>query len=146
VPTPHGLDVHTSYKILTLPHIRPPLPPLCPTPVPSGLLVPSPRQWSRVVQEDLELTSAPRRRCPIRPQFFGQSTLIDRATISSPLPVSIAQMAGVIHNLNDRVAHSAFGRYFLLEGSGHPKERKGARFTTELRGGLTTFSAMVHLS
>ena len=54
-------------------------------------------------------------------------------------------MAEIIHNLNDRVARSSFGRYFLLEGSGHPKERRGARFTTELRGGLTTFSSMVHL-
>jgi hypothetical protein len=51
--------------------------------------------------------------------------------------------AAIVHKLNDRVARSAFGRYFLLEGSGHPKERKGARFTTELRGGLTTFSSMV---
>jgi AGZA family xanthine/uracil permease-like MFS transporter len=47
-------------------------------------------------------------------------------------------MAGIIHSLNDRVARSSFGRYFLLEGCGHPKERKGARFMTELRGGLTT--------
>ena len=46
-------------------------------------------------------------------------------------------MAGSIRKLNDRVARSAFGRYFLLEGSGHPKERKGARFTTEILGGLT---------
>ena len=54
-------------------------------------------------------------------------------------------MAEIIHNLNGRVARSSFGRYFLLEGSGHPKERRGAQFTTELRGGLTTFSSMVHL-
>jgi len=60
--------------------------------------------------------------------------------------VSLVQMAQTIHNLNDRVARSSFGRYFLLEGSGHPNERKGARFTTELRGGLTTFSSMVHPS
>lgn len=52
-------------------------------------------------------------------------------------------MAGFIHELNERVARSAFGRYFLLEGSGHPNARKGARFTTEIRGGLTTFSSMV---
>ena len=55
-------------------------------------------------------------------------------------------MAGSIRKLNDRVARSAFGRYFLLEGSGHPKERKGARFTTEILGGLTTFSSMVQFS
>lgn len=53
-------------------------------------------------------------------------------------------MAGFIHNLNGRIARSSFGLYFLLEGSGHPNERKGARFTTELRGGLTTFSSMVY--
>ena len=37
-------------------------------------------------------------------------------------PASLVQMAGTIHNLNDRVARLSFGRYFLLEGSGHPKE------------------------
>jgi AGZA family xanthine/uracil permease-like MFS transporter len=52
-------------------------------------------------------------------------------------------MTWSIRKLNDRVARSSFGRYFLLEGSGHPKERKGARLTTEIRGGLTTFSSMV---
>ncbi|KAJ7245431.1 permease family-domain-containing protein [Mycena rebaudengoi] len=41
--------------------------------------------------------------------------------------------------LNARVADSFAGRWFRLEGSGHPKERIGSRFTTELRAGVTTW-------
>jgi AGZA family xanthine/uracil permease-like MFS transporter len=37
------------------------------------------------------------------------------------------------------------GRYFRLDGSGHPKERKGSFFWTELRGGLATFFAMAYI-
>ena len=47
--------------------------------------------------------------------------------------------------LNDLVSHSVVGRYFHLEGSGHPKAIAGARFTTEIRAGLTTFFTMAYI-
>ncbi|KAE9980581.1 hypothetical protein EG328_000218 [Venturia inaequalis] len=50
-----------------------------------------------------------------------------------------------VHKFNLRVAQSAFGKYFRLEGSGHPKERKGSFFFTEIRAGLATFFAMAYI-
>jgi AGZA family xanthine/uracil permease-like MFS transporter len=64
--------------------------------------------------------------------------------------------------LNDVVSASVVGRYFHLDGSGHvrpfhyhppiystdlfqPNEIKNARFTTELRAGLTTFFTMAYI-
>ncbi|KAH8709955.1 purine transporter [Phaeosphaeriaceae sp. PMI808] len=47
--------------------------------------------------------------------------------------------------LNDVVAGSFVGRYFHLDGSGHRNEIKNARFTTELRAGLTTFFTMAYI-
>ncbi|CAO3661745.1 unnamed protein product [Umbelopsis ramanniana] len=47
--------------------------------------------------------------------------------------------------INTRVANSAFGRHFKLEGSGAKKERLNSRFLTELRGGLATFVAMAYI-
>ncbi|KAH7113334.1 purine transporter [Dendryphion nanum] len=47
--------------------------------------------------------------------------------------------------LNDLVAGSVVGRYFHLDGSGHPQAIKNARFTTELRAGLTTFFTMAYI-
>lgn len=59
--------------------------------------------------------------------------------------------------VNDRIADSWFGRYFRLDGSGeliirsiryisftnhfigHKKARAGAKFTQEIRAGITTF-------
>ena len=52
---------------------------------------------------------------------------------------------GWIHNTNLRIAQSPVGRYFRLEGSGHPKERKGSYFFTEFRAGLATFFAMAYI-
>jgi hypothetical protein len=52
-------------------------------------------------------------------------------------------MAQWVERLNNAVAHSFIGKHFQLEGSGHRKERKHTRFTTELRAGLTIFFAMV---
>ncbi|CAA21902.1 plasma membrane guanine and adenine transmembrane transporter [Schizosaccharomyces pombe] len=43
------------------------------------------------------------------------------------------------------VARSAFGRWFRLEGCGHPRERKGSRFSLEISAGLTTFFAMAYI-
>ncbi|KAH7377628.1 purine transporter [Pyrenochaeta sp. MPI-SDFR-AT-0127] len=48
-------------------------------------------------------------------------------------------------HLNDVVSGSFVGRYFHLEGSGHPNAIKGARFTTEIRAGLTTFFTMAYI-
>lgn len=50
---------------------------------------------------------------------------------------------GWVEKLNDRVAQSFIGKHFQLEGSGHRRERKNTRFTTEIRAGLTIFFAMV---
>jgi len=64
--------------------------------------------------------------------------------------------------IDDKVSRSTFGRVFRLEGSGHvrsilvvqydtftnsskPKERKGSRFLTEIRAGLTTFFTMAYI-
>ncbi|KAL1793284.1 hypothetical protein ACET3X_008266 [Alternaria dauci] len=47
--------------------------------------------------------------------------------------------------LNDVVSASFVGRYFHLDGSGHPNEIKNARFTTEIRAGLTTFFTMAYI-
>ncbi|KAL9097307.1 MAG: hypothetical protein Q9165_000734 [Trypethelium subeluteriae] len=48
-------------------------------------------------------------------------------------------------NLNDLVGKSTFGRIFRLEGCGHEKEIKKARFLTEIRAGLTTFFTMAYI-
>ncbi|KAL4758904.1 NCS2 family permease [Aspergillus foveolatus] len=50
-----------------------------------------------------------------------------------------------IGRTNVAVARSPVGRWFRLEGSGHPRERKGAYFFTELRAGLATFFAMAYI-
>ncbi|KAL4905475.1 hypothetical protein BDW74DRAFT_152700 [Aspergillus multicolor] len=50
-----------------------------------------------------------------------------------------------IGRTNSAVARSPVGRWFRLEGSGHPRERKGAYFFTELRAGLATFFAMAYI-
>jgi AGZA family xanthine/uracil permease-like MFS transporter len=54
-------------------------------------------------------------------------------------------MASFIHKANVAVARSPVGKYFRLEGSGHPKERKGSHFFTEFRAGLATFFAMAYI-
>ncbi|CAN9105325.1 unnamed protein product [Alternaria alternata] len=54
-------------------------------------------------------------------------------------------MSGFVHKANSAVARSIVGRYFRLEGSGHPKERKGSYFFTEFRAGLATFFAMAYI-
>ncbi|KAG9312542.1 permease family-domain-containing protein [Chiua virens] len=47
--------------------------------------------------------------------------------------------------LNAQVADSVVGRWFRLEGSGHPREREGSRFMTDIRAGLTTWAAMAYI-
>ncbi|CDH57194.1 nucleoside transporter [Lichtheimia corymbifera JMRC:FSU:9682] len=49
------------------------------------------------------------------------------------------------NKINNAVAGSRVGRYFQLEGSGAYRERKGTRFLTELRAGVTTFFAMAYI-
>jgi len=51
----------------------------------------------------------------------------------------------MFETLNTRVAESAVGRWFRLDGSGHPKQREGSLFTTEIRAGTTTFFAMAYI-
>ncbi|KAI0391709.1 purine transporter [Xylariaceae sp. FL0594] len=50
-----------------------------------------------------------------------------------------------VKRLNENVARSAVGRYFKLGGSGVPKERKDATFTTEVRAGIAAFFAMAYI-
>ncbi|KAI8983036.1 permease family-domain-containing protein [Pilobolus umbonatus] len=52
---------------------------------------------------------------------------------------------GWIDRLNDYVAHSKVGKYFQLEHSGAKRERKGTKFSTEIRAGFTTFFAMAYI-
>ncbi|KAF2264590.1 purine transporter [Lojkania enalia] len=50
-----------------------------------------------------------------------------------------------LENFNGAIGSSTFGRIFRLEGSGHEKEIKNTRFTTEIRAGLTTFFTMAYI-
>ncbi|CAN8100009.1 unnamed protein product [Discula destructiva] len=50
-----------------------------------------------------------------------------------------------VDTINTKVAKSAVGRWFRLDGSGHPKTRSKSLFTTELRAGLATFFAMAYI-
>ncbi|CAI0641701.1 unnamed protein product, partial [Colletotrichum noveboracense] len=52
---------------------------------------------------------------------------------------------GWIHNANAKIAASPVGRWFQLEGSGHPRERKGSYFFTEIRAGFVAFFAMAYI-
>ncbi|KAL2121777.1 hypothetical protein VTJ04DRAFT_2232 [Mycothermus thermophilus] len=52
---------------------------------------------------------------------------------------------GWVENINRKIAVSPVGRWFQLDGSGHPKERKGSYFFTEMRAGLATFFAMAYI-
>ena len=51
----------------------------------------------------------------------------------------------VIATMDKVVAKSCVGGYFLLEGSGVPQARPGARFSLEIGAGLTTFCAMAYI-
>lgn len=48
-------------------------------------------------------------------------------------------------SINEKVAKSAVGRWFRLDGSGHKKTRRGSYFFTEIRAGLATFFAMAYI-
>ncbi|KAK4102825.1 hypothetical protein N658DRAFT_494887 [Parathielavia hyrcaniae] len=52
---------------------------------------------------------------------------------------------GWVKKSNAWVATSPVGRWFKLDGCGHPKERKGSFFWTEIRAGLATFFAMAYI-
>ncbi|KAJ5050841.1 uncharacterized protein L3040_002710 [Drepanopeziza brunnea f. sp. 'multigermtubi'] len=52
---------------------------------------------------------------------------------------------GFIASINRDVATSFVGQRFRLDGSGHPKARKDARFLTEIRAGMATFFAMAYI-
>ncbi|KAF1994617.1 hypothetical protein P154DRAFT_475754 [Amniculicola lignicola CBS 123094] len=50
-----------------------------------------------------------------------------------------------MESFNNAIGSSTFGRIFRLEGSGHEKEIKNTKFTTEIRAGLTTFFTMAYI-
>ncbi|KAK8005135.1 MFS transporter- AGZA family- xanthine/uracil permease [Apiospora arundinis] len=52
---------------------------------------------------------------------------------------------GWLHTLNTKVAAGPVGRWFRLDGSGHPKSRKGSNFSTEIRAGVVAFFAMAYI-
>ncbi|KAJ5042990.1 uncharacterized protein L3040_004379 [Drepanopeziza brunnea f. sp. 'multigermtubi'] len=52
---------------------------------------------------------------------------------------------GWVEKTNMAVARGPVGRHFRVEFSGHPHERKGSRFITEIRAGLATFFAMAYI-
>lgn len=56
----------------------------------------------------------------------------------------MAKMAWT-HTVNEKVAKSAVGRWFRLDGCGHKKQRKNSYFFTEIRAGLATFFAMAYI-
>jgi hypothetical protein len=70
--------------------------------------------------------------------FFHQG---QRAGCSIPLDTVMISA----HSINERAAKSFIGRWFRLEGSGHPLERPGAKFLTELRAGTVTAAAMLYV-
>ncbi|KAI9317270.1 permease family-domain-containing protein [Dichotomocladium elegans] len=57
----------------------------------------------------------------------------------------MGRFARFCDKVNNAVAGSRVGRYFQLEGSGAYRERKGTRFMTEIRAGVTTFFAMAYI-
>ncbi|KAF9980209.1 hypothetical protein BGZ75_008704 [Mortierella antarctica] len=54
-------------------------------------------------------------------------------------------MTGIVTRLNTAVAQSPVGRWFMLEGSSHPKARPNTRFSTEIRAGFATFVTMAYI-
>lgn len=63
----------------------------------------------------------------------------------SRLSGALARVNAVLDRIDTAVAHSPIGRYFRLDGSGHPLSRSGAKFSTEIRAGLVTFTAMAYI-
>lgn len=55
------------------------------------------------------------------------------------------KVRGQVEAVNDWIGKSTFGRTFRLEGCGHEDEIKNAKFTTEIRAGLTTFFTMAYI-
>lgn len=56
------------------------------------------------------------------------------------------RFASSASTINERVAKSVVGRWFRLDGSGHPLERPGSKFLTEIRAGTVTAAAMLYVS
>jgi hypothetical protein len=52
----------------------------------------------------------------------------------------------LIDRINTSVAKSPVGTWFRLDGSDAFRIRQGSFFSTEIRAGLATFFAMVHLN
>src|SRR4051794_19905774 len=78
----------------------------------------------------------------------------------SPLSFIMESIIKTIGSTDSKISKSTFGRVFRLDGSGHvsaikhfvyqanrqqPKERKGSKFVTEIRAGLTTFFTMAYI-
>ncbi|KAK5656166.1 hypothetical protein OQA88_4926 [Cercophora sp. LCS_1] len=55
------------------------------------------------------------------------------------------RLAAMVKSANDNISKSAIGRFFRLDGCGHSSEIRNARFSTEVRAGLTTFATMSYI-
>jgi len=54
-------------------------------------------------------------------------------------------MTGFVTKLNSAVAKSPIGKWFMLEGSSHPRPRADTKFSTEIRAGFATFVTMAYI-
>ncbi|KAM5349371.1 hypothetical protein ACJ41O_005876 [Fusarium nematophilum] len=61
------------------------------------------------------------------------------------LRAKIGGLPDAVDGFNSRVASTFLGRFFRLEGSGHPKEIPGSSLFSELRAGVTTFATMAYI-
>lgn len=50
-----------------------------------------------------------------------------------------------VDNLNDAIARSRIGKWFRLDGCGHPLQRQGSKFTTEMYAGMITAASMLYI-
>ncbi|KAJ1935014.1 hypothetical protein EC988_008621, partial [Linderina pennispora] len=57
----------------------------------------------------------------------------------------MGRFGALVKRTDDKIAASAVGHWFRLEGSGAKRMRKGSHFSTELRGGLATFVTMSYI-
>ncbi|CAG8657672.1 12044_t:CDS:2, partial [Acaulospora colombiana] len=95
---------------------------------------------------DYKRTASSLSSSPRAPSSAAVSVLLLEASCQCQKnPSSIAKMVHWAENINKKVAESVVGRHFHLEGSGVKSERKGSKFLTEIRAGITTFSAMVYI-
>ena len=58
---------------------------------------------------------------------------------------ALAHVCALLDRIDATVVHSSIGRYFYLDGSGNQLSCSGAKFSTEIRAGLVTFTTMAYI-